>query len=67
MKTAAIPQYNITHHTPNANRRACHRDYRGDDSHCEVEIDSSRPGVCTGDVRNSPLKKDCYFQVKAIA
>jgi hypothetical protein len=26
MKTEAPPEYNIAHYTPNANRRACHRD-----------------------------------------
>ena len=67
MKTAAIPQYNIAHHTPNANRRVCHRDYRDDDSRFKVEIDSSRPSVGMGDVKNPALEKDCYFPAKAIA
>jgi hypothetical protein len=36
METNASPEYNIAHHTPNANRRACHRDPRGDDIRGQV-------------------------------
>jgi hypothetical protein len=52
MKTKALPEYNIAHHTPNANRRACHRDPRDDDAHNKDDADSSRQSslqeLCVG-------------------
>jgi hypothetical protein len=42
MKTEALPEYNIAHHTPNANRRACHRDPHDDDAHGKVDAELSR-------------------------
>jgi hypothetical protein len=42
MKTEALPVYNIAHHTPNANRRARHRDPQDDDAHSKVDADLSR-------------------------
>jgi hypothetical protein len=60
MKTEALPEYNIAHHTPNANRRACHRDHRDDDADGQVEANlsqqSAEPESC---VTRSPPGKDC--------
>jgi hypothetical protein len=59
MKTEAPPEYNIAHYTPNANRRACHRDQHDDDAHGKDDMDSSQQ--CTGQelcVEGSSSKKD---------
>jgi hypothetical protein len=59
MKTEALPKYNIAHHTPNANRRACHRDDHDDDAHGKVDADlsqrSARQELC---VDGSSPEKD---------
>lgn len=39
METNASPEYNIAHHSPNANRRACHRDPRGADIRGQADTD----------------------------
>jgi hypothetical protein len=60
MKTQTFPEYNIAHHPPNANRRACHRDHHVDDAHGQVDADLSRQSAkqewC---VKSFPSEKDC--------
>jgi hypothetical protein len=59
MKTEALPEYNIAHHTPNSIRRVCHRDQHGDDAHGKVDVGSSRQS--TGQelcIEGSPSEKD---------
>lgn len=58
MKTEAPPEYNISHHTPNPNRRARHRDpYNHDDQGKTGREPSGQRAEHEAPVRPLPLMR----------